>query len=69
MALVGSGLAFIAASISELVLWHSTITNIVVTGVFGAGLLVAGLVLLILVVIEAWLSRSQTALVDGLQAG
>ena len=67
--LIVLGLVVVAASIGELVLGHTTIMNIVISGVIGATLLVAGLILLVTTILETWLSRTQTALVDGLQAG
>jgi zinc transporter ZupT len=51
-------------------LFHiSSALNLALFGVVGAVLLVVGLLLLITELIETWMSRGQTALVDGLQAG
>jgi uncharacterized membrane protein len=67
--LVVLGIVLVAASIGELLVGHTASMNIIITGVLGAVLLIVGLMLLIAAILEAWMSRSQTALVDALQAG
>jgi hypothetical protein len=67
--LVVLGVVLVAASIGQLVTGHTASMNIVTTGVVGAVLLIAGIMLLIVAILETWMSRSQTALVDALQAG
>jgi hypothetical protein len=69
MILVVLGIVLVAVSIGELVVGHTAGMKIIITGVIGAVLLVVGLMLLIAAMLEAWISRSQTPLVDALQAG
>lgn len=57
------------AVISPLSMVEGAAVNWVVPLVVGAIMCIAGFVLLIMELLETWLSRGQKALVDGLQAG
>lgn len=65
----GIGLLLVIFSIFSLVAHSEPFLNPVFLGVIGVVALVVGLFLLMTDLFESWLSRGQTALVDGLQAG
>lgn len=67
--MIGLGIVFIALSIGSMIAHYTPSLNPTILSVLGALLLVIGLLLLITELMETWLSRGQTALVDGLQAG
>jgi hypothetical protein len=63
------GVVLIGFSLGSMLAHYALYPNLPLLGVAGAVLLVIGLLLLVTELIETWLSRGQTALVDGLQAG
>jgi uncharacterized membrane protein YcjF (UPF0283 family) len=63
------GIVLIAFAIVSILIQYALFANVPVLGVGGALLLVMGVLLLITELMEDWLSKGQTALVDGLQAG
>jgi hypothetical protein len=63
------GVALIALSIESILGHFTSFPSIPILGVAGALLVVIGLLLVITELMETWLSKGQTALVDGLQAG
>jgi len=63
------GIALVAFAIGSMIAHYSSPLNVPVLGAVGAVLALIGLLLLITELMEMWLSRGQTALVDGLQAG
>ena len=69
LALTGLGLVLAAASLASVILHYALPVGVGWLAALAALLLVIGLIVLITELIERWLSRSQAALVDGLQAG
>jgi len=69
LALTGLGLVLAAASLSSVILHYALPIGSGWLAVLAVLLLVIGLIVLITELLERWLSRSQSALVDGLQAG
>jgi hypothetical protein len=69
LSLIGLGLVLIAAALSAGILHHTLPIGTGSLAVLAVLLLVIGLIVLITELLEGWLSRSQAALVDGLQAG
>ena len=65
----GVGLLLITFSIFSSVTHTERFLDPIFLGVIGVVALVVGLFLLMTDLFESWLSRGQTALVDGLQAG
>jgi hypothetical protein len=63
------GVILVAFSIGSMLAHFSPFPNVPVLGAAGAVLFVLGLLLLVTDLMENWLSKGQTALVDGLQAG
>jgi hypothetical protein len=63
------GVVLIGFSLVSMLAHYSPYPSFPLLVVAGAVLLVIGLLLLITELMETWLSRGQTALVDGLQAG
>jgi len=63
------GIVLIAFAIVSILTHYALFANVSVLGAVGALLLVIGVLLLITELMEDWLSKGQTALVDGLQAG
>ncbi len=63
------GVVLIAFSIGSMLANFSPFLSIPALGAAGAIMFVVGLLLLITELMESWLSKGQTALVDGLQAG
>ena len=63
------GILLVAVSIGSMVVRYTSSLNLTLLGGLGALVLVIGALLLITELLETWLSRGQTALVDGLQAG
>ncbi len=63
------GVVLVAFSIGSMLAHFSSFPSIPVLGAAGAILFVVGLLLLVTEIMESWLSKGQTALVDGLQAG
>jgi hypothetical protein len=63
------GIVLVAFSIGSYVFHSSSVLNVTLFGVGGVVLLVVGLLLAITELMETWMSRGQTALVDGLQTG
>ncbi len=63
------GIVLIAFAIVTMLTHYALFANVPVLGAAGALLLVIGVLLLITEHMEDWLSKGQTALVDGLQAG
>jgi len=68
MIMVFAGILLAAVSLFSLVEGDSMLSWVIPLAV-GALLCVAGFVLLIMELLETWLSKGQKALVDGLQAG
>lgn len=66
---LGIGILLIILSMLTMVTIHGLSLNPAILGVMGVLLLVVGLFLLVTDLFVVWLSRGQTALVDGLQAG
>jgi hypothetical protein len=67
--MIALGLALMGISIGSMLAHFSLFLGIPVMGAAGAILLIVGLLLLVTELMESWLSKGQTALVDGLQAG
>jgi hypothetical protein len=67
IAMICTGTALVILAIGSFIAHYSL--NWTITGSTGAVLLVVGALILITELMEVWLSRGQTALVDGLQAG
>jgi hypothetical protein len=67
--LAGLGLVLAATSLSAAILQYALPIGIGWLVVLAVLLLLIGLIVLITELLERWLSRSQAALVDGLQAG
>jgi len=63
------GLVLVVASLSAVFLHYSIPGSNGLAGIVGALILIIGLIILITEMLERLLSRSQSALVDGLQAG
>jgi hypothetical protein len=63
------GLSMVGASLSAAMLHYTLPSSNVVVAAFALVLLVIGLIIVLTEVFEKWLTRSQAALVDGLQAG
>ena len=66
-AMICTGTALVILAIGSFIVHYSL--NWTITGGTGVVLLVIGALILITELMEVWLSRGQTALVDGLQAG
>ncbi len=69
LVMMALGIVLIAFSIGSMLAHYTPFPNVPVLGAAGTLLLVVGLLLLITELMETWLSKGQTALVDGLQAG
>jgi len=69
LALTGLGIVLAAASLSAIILHYPLPIGAGWLAVLAVLLLVIGLIVLITELLERWLTRSQGALVDGLQAG
>ncbi|MGA2784134.1 MAG: hypothetical protein ABSF09_05495 [Candidatus Bathyarchaeia archaeon] len=67
--LVVVGLLMLAAGLGSWLLGMSLPVNSTVIVILGTAALVVGLIMFVTELFESWLSRSQSALVDGLQAG
>jgi hypothetical protein len=67
--LIITGIGLISLSVGSLIFHSSLPLNSLLALGVGIVLLLAGLLLLVTELVETWLSRSQRALVDGLQAG
>ncbi len=63
------GIAFVVFALGLMMVYSWSSLNVYAVGVIGALLIVVGLLLLVTELMEAWLSRGQSVLVDGLQAG
>jgi hypothetical protein len=63
------GLVLVAASLSAAVLHYELPLDSGAVAAIGLVFLAVGLIVLITEIFEGWISRSQAALVDGLQAG
>jgi hypothetical protein len=63
------GISFIALAIGSMLTHYAVYASVPILGTAGGLMLIVGLLLLITDVMENWLSKGQTALVDGLQAG
>lgn len=64
-----AGVVLVASSIGSMMAHYASFPDVPVMGAAGALLLVVGLLLLVTELMERWLTKGQTALVDGLQAG
>lgn len=69
LSLTALGLVLVAAALSAGILHYALPIDTGWLAVLAVLLLVIGLIVLITELLEGWLSRSQAALVDGLQAG
>jgi hypothetical protein len=69
LTLMAAGLILVFASVGSFLLGYAMPLNVTIFAAVGFVFLVAGLLLLMTDVLETWVSRGQTALVDGLQAG
>ncbi len=69
LVMISIGAFLIAFSIGSMLTNFSSYPSITVLGVVGAIIFVIGLLLFVTELIENWLTKGQTALVDGLQAG
>lgn len=67
--MIAAGIGLITFSIGSMVVHYGPSADIPFLGVVGGIILIIGLILLITSLIETWLTKGQTALVDGLQAG
>jgi hypothetical protein len=63
------GIFFIALAIGSMLIHYAAYVSVPIFATAGALMLIIGLLLLITELMENWLSKGQTALVDGLQAG
>jgi hypothetical protein len=63
------GFVLVITSVSAVVFRYSLTAGNGLVAIVGVLFLVVGLVILITEIVEGWLSCSQSALVDGLQAG
>jgi hypothetical protein len=66
--MIVAGLLLVVVSVLAMMAAAPTLNRFVPIAI-GAGLFVMGFVLLVTELMEAWLTRGQRALVDGLQAG
>lgn len=69
MIMMALGISFIALAISSMLTHYAAYVSVPILATAGALMLIIGLLLLITEHMENWLSKGQTALVDGLQAG
>ncbi len=69
LALSVSGLLMMMTSVGVVMLRYALPTGNLIIVAFGAVILLFGLMVVLTEVLERWLTRSQAALVDGLQAG
>ncbi len=69
LALFVCGLLMMIGSLGAAMLRYALPTDNFIIAAFAVVLLVIGLIIVLTEVLERWLTRSQTALVDGLQAG
>ena len=69
LGLMTLGIVLIAFAIVSMLTHYGLFANVLALGAAGALLLVIGVLLLITELMADWLSKGQTALVDGLQAG
>jgi len=69
LGLMTLGIVLIAFAIVSMLTRYVLFANVLALGAAGALLLVIGVLLLITELMADWLSKGQTALVDGLQAG
>jgi uncharacterized membrane protein len=69
VALVALGVFLIAIAIGSMLTRFTTFADAPLLAVGGTVVFIIGLLLLITELMENWLSKGQTALVDGLQAG
>ncbi len=69
LVIMSLGTFLIAFSIGSLLVHFSSFPNITIVAAVGAIIFVIGLLLLVTDLMENWLTKGQTALVDGLQAG
>ena len=63
------GISFVAFAIGSMLTHYAAYVSVPILATAGALMLIIGLLLLITELMENWLSKGQTALVDGLQAG
>jgi len=63
------GISFIALAIGSMLTHYEAYVSVPILATAGALMLIIGLLLLITEFMENWLSKGQTVLVDGLQAG
>jgi len=66
--MISVGAVLVILTVGSFLALYSLPMNWAITCV-GAALLIVGIVILITELMEVWLTRSQKALVDGLQAG
>jgi len=69
MVLIALGISFIALAIGSMLTHYAAYVSAPILATAGALMLIIGLLLSITELMENWLSKGQTALVDGLQAG
>jgi len=67
--LVSVGLLMLAAGLGSWLLGMTLPVNSTAIVILGTVALVVGLIMFVTELFESWLSRGQSALVDGLQAG
>jgi hypothetical protein len=67
--LIALGISFIALAIGSMLTHYAAYVSAPILAAAGALMLIIGLLLSITELMENWLSKGQTALVDGLQAG
>ena len=69
LALIALGIFLIALAIGSMLTHFAIYASAPILAAAGALVFIIGLLLLITELLENWLSKGQTALVDGLQAG
>lgn len=67
--MIGLGVVLIATALVSVLTRYTHFPSVPLLGGAGAVLVVIGLLLFLTELLETWLSKGQTALVDGLQAG
>jgi len=67
--MIAAGVTLLAFSLWSLIVHYAVFGGALAIALAAAVILVVGVLLLIMELMESWLSKGQAALVDGLQAG